>query len=432
MGKAQHGSQIIVIGAGPAGLMAAIRAASLGSAVLLLEKMPDPGRKLLITGSGRCNLTNAADLASFIGQFFGQGRFLYPAFSRFFRPELINLLAAQGVLVITEPSGKIFPASNKASDVLAALLKLASENGVRIQTKQAVKAIHCHNGRIIGVSTDHADYPATAVILAAGGKSWPKAGSAGDGFLLAQSLGHHLTPVRPGLVPFVVDEKWVHSLSGLACPSVRAVLLKNGRPAGQEQGELLWTHFGLSGPVILRLSRAKIPDEIPQANEGEKPIWEIQLDLLPGHSESAILACLNREIAAKPRQYLKNALDCEGLVPKALLLSLLPVCQIPPEQTCAQTSKRQLSKLAETIKKLILPIKGTRGYQESMVTAGGIKLGEVDPKTMASRLISGLYLAGEVLDLDGDTGGFNLQAAFSTGFLAGDFAARYCREASNP
>ena len=422
----QQENRVIVIGAGPAGLLAAISAASLGSPVLVLEKMSAPGRKLLLTGAGRCNLTNTADIREFLEHYFGQGRFLYPAFSCFFRPELLALLAEEGVPVIAEASGKVFPASGRASDILDALLRRARSFNVQIMVNQPVQNILSAHGQITSVQTAQAEYPARAVILTAGGKSWPAAGSAGDGCRLAAELGHRLIPVRPALVPLVVEKDWVRGLSGLSCPAVRAVLLKDGQPAGQASGELLWTHFGLSGPVILRLSRDMADDERSPA--GKKPVWQIQLDLRPDLKASELLASLAASNAGKPRHLLKNALDGAGILPRALLLSLMQVCQIPNGLPASQTGKQQLQTIARTIKQLTLPVTSTRGFRESMVTAGGVDLREIDPRTMASRLVEGLFLAGEVIDLDGDTGGYNLQAAFSTGFLAGQSAAEYCRK----
>jgi predicted Rossmann fold flavoprotein len=276
------------------------------------------------------------------------------------------------------------------------------------------------------VLTAQGKYDARAVILAAGGKSWPSAGSSGDGYHLAAELGHQLVPVRPALVPLVVEQEWVRGLSGLSCPAVRAVLLKDGKPVGQASGELLWTHFGLSGPVILRLSRDMASESGPP--DGLKPDWQIQLDLRPDLKAGDLLSSLTASIAGKPRHLLKNVLGGSGILPGALLLSLMQVCQIPAVLPASQASKQQLQRLAGTIKQLTLPVTGTRGFRESMVTAGGVDLREIDPRTMASRLVSGLFLAGEVIDLDGDTGGYNLQAAFSTGFLAGRSAAEYCRK----
>lgn len=420
----QQDNRVIVIGAGPAGLMAAISAASLGSSVLVLEKMPSPGRKLLLTGAGRCNLTNTADIREFLEHYFGQGRFLYPAFSQFFRPELLALLAEEGVPAVAEASGKIFPASDRAADVLNALLRRARSGKVQFMVSQPVQKILTEHGRVTGVLTARDEYAARAVILAAGGKSWPAAGSSGDGFRLAAEIGHHLVTVRPALVPLVVEQEWVRGLSGLSCPAVRAMLLKDGKPVGQASGELLWTHFGLSGPVILRLSR----DMTSQAGaeDGSEAGWQVQLDLRPDLKSGDLLATLAASIAGKPRHLLKNVLGGTGILPGALLLSLMQVCQIPADLPASQTSKQQLHRLAGIIKQLMLPVAGTRGFRESMVTAGGVDLREIDPRTMASRLAKGLFLAGEVIDLDGDTGGYNLQAAFSTGFLAGRSAAEYC------
>ena len=422
---------IIIIGAGAAGLIAAARAAELGMPVIVLEKQAAPGRKLLLSGAGRCNLTNSAALETFIGQYFGQGRFLYPAFRRFFRPELLDLLQKQQVPVKTEPSGKIFPASDQAADVLAALVRQASRYGVQFRFNEPATAILADRQQVTAVQTGKGHYPAAAVILTCGGQSWPQTGSSGDGFRFAESLGHHLTPPRPALVPLICPEPWIPDISGLSCPAVRIQLLDRGLPAGKADGDLLWTHFGLSGPAILRLSRNLIPETgEPKAEDNR---WQVELNLLPQIPDAQIREEISRLCRKNPRQLLRNALDGGPLLPPhALMAALARQAGLPDELAAGRISRAQIECLVAALRRLRLPITGTRGYREAMVTAGGIVLGEVDPRTLGSRIVRGLYLAGEVLDIDGDTGGFNLQAAFSTGFLAGESAARACRPVDTP
>lgn len=406
---------IVIIGAGAAGLTAAIRAGELGAPVLVLEKMMSAGHKILISGAGRCNLTNQAPLDQFIGQYFNHGRFLYPAFRRFFRPELIDLLQSGLVPVVTEPSGKVFPTSSRSADVVQALYSRAVSNGVIFRFQEPVQEIILEHDRAVAVRTSRGHFPAAAVILTAGGASWPTTGSSGDSYRLAEQIGHRVVPIRPALVPLLVPEPMIYSLSGLSCPNVELKLMNSGRVTGKAEGDLLFTHFGLSGPAILRLSRdfdAKKPTDS-----------KIEINLLPQFSQAELADHLEKNLRHSPRRHLTNVLGGE-LLPHALILALLAMTGTSGDLVAAQISRGRIEQIARVLQHLTLPVSGTRGFREAMVTAGGIDLRDIDPRTMASKRVAGFYAAGEALDLDGDTGGFNLQAAFSTGWLAGDSAAR--------
>lgn len=406
---------IVIIGAGAAGLTAAIRAGELGASVLVLEKMPTAGRKILISGAGRCNLTNQAPLDQFIGQYFNHGRFLYPAFRRFFRPELIDLLKSGLVPVVTEPSGKVFPASSRSADVVQALYSRAVAGGVIFRFQEPALEIILEHDRAVAVRSSRGHFPAAAVILAAGGASWPSTGSSGDSYRFAEQIGYLVVPIRPALVPLIAPEPMIRSLSGLSCPNVGLKLMNSGRMTGKAEGDLLFTHFGLSGPAVLRLSR--------DFDSKQPADSKVEINLLPQFSQAELTGHLEKNLRRSPRRRLANVLGGE-LLPHALVLALLAITDTPGDLIAAQISRGRIEQIARTLQHLTLPVSGTRGFREAMVTAGGIDLREVDPRTMASKLVTGFYAAGEALDLDGDTGGFNLQAAFSTGWLAGDSAAR--------
>lgn len=430
------GKHIVIIGGGPAGLSAAIAASGQGASVRLLEKQADPGRKLLLSGAGQCNLTNTADLDRFIEHYFGHGRFLYPAFGLFFRTELIELLADQHVPVVMARQGKIFPASGRADDVLQALLRQAAHQGVKIiRSCQALQPILDENhARITGIHTSKGKFDADAVILATGGRSYPKTGSTGDGYAFAEAAGHAIVPIRPALVPLTVQEAWVKSLSGISSNQVQVDLTCHGQAVGKDRGDLLFTHFGLSGPVILRLSRL-LPAWPPAAatdpdSEKSRPAhdadahsyltdqgWAVRLDFFPTLKPERLQQQIQAQLDLNSRQYLVHALN--GLLPARLMQALLASHDFDPARIAGQVGSKAAEQLAAWFKQTSLPISGSRGYAEAMATAGGVDLRQVDPATMQSRLKHGLYFAGEVLDLDGDTGGYNLQAAFSTGWLAG-------------
>jgi len=419
---------VIVAGGGPAGLMAAAEAALAGRQVILLEKMPEPGRKLLITGSGRCNVTNACEPALLTDHFFSGGRFLRGAFSRFSNRDMAALLQRGGIRLVEEPEGKLFPESGKASDILSFLHERALSAGVRIMPGHSVRSIEMDQGRVVAVMTDRQTFPAGAVILSTGGRSWPNTGSSGNGTRIAASLGHAIISERPGLVPLLVPDPVLHALQGLVLRDVGLKLLLGGKVAAKSRGDLLITHFGISGPVVLRLSRS-IPDPFP----GQPEAVSVEIDLAPDSSADVVDRSLLDLLAREPRKLLRNSLPtAEQIVcPAAFSAQLLRLAGLAGDLDGHSVTRRQRSQLLTTIKACRLPVSGTRGWREAIVTAGGVDLAEINPKTMASRLVPGLFFAGEVMDIDADTGGFNLQAAWSTGYLAGRSAALHCLSSDN-
>ena len=375
---------------------------------MLLEKNETPGRKLLITGAGRCNVTTADDKDQAISRFFGQGRFLYPAFSQFYRPELLELLAQHGAPCRVDHQGKFFPVSDRANDVLDALLRYARSNGVQIRTQVTVSGIALRPAGFL-IRTNRGDLKACAVILATGGQTYQATGSTGDGYQLAAQLGMPVTRIRPALVPLLIREPYIPALAGLSLPDVAVTLLQDGQKPVRDRGDLLLTHKGVSGPVILRLSRALF-------SQGQ-----LVINLQPSARPDELAATIQKNCAAHPRQQLKNCLD--SLIPHRLAEPLLLAAGLPADCQAAQVGRVLAERVAQALQNWTLQVSGQAGQHLAMVTAGGIDLKAVKPATLGAKQIPGLYFAGEVLDLDGDTGGYNLQAAFSTGWLAGESAA---------
>lgn len=405
--------RVIVIGGGAAGLLAAGRAAELGAAVILLERNKLVGRKLLITGKGRCNVTNVGDINKFIENFSGSGQFLYSSFSKFFNQEIEELLQAQGVPLKVERGGRVFPASDKAADVVAGLQKYAKKNGVEVRLNVKVAGLKVENGQVLGVETSEGFMTAGRVIVATGGKSYPATGSTGDGYSWAKEVGHSLVDIRPALVPLNIRETWVKEVQGLALKNVEVSLFKENKLLASEFGEMLFTHFGVSGPVILTLSR-----QVVSRYGGE---LSLRINLKPALAEETLDQRLQRDFEKYQRKQLKNALD--ELLPKNLIPIIIEQSGISPDKFVHQITKQERMKLVTTLRGLELSVSGTRSLDEAIVTAGGVSLKEINPRTMESKLVQGLYFAGEVLDIDGFTGGYNLQAAFSTGYTAGESAA---------
>ena len=407
---------LLVVGGGAAGLMAAGRAAAAGARVLVLEKMPRPGRKLALTGKGRCNLTNIAPVDDFLAHFPAGSRFLRQAFARFFSNDLLELLGKLGVATVTERGGRVFPVSNRALDVVDALVEHALAQGVQIRTRAAVRELNLDKGRVLGVRLqDGRTLAAPAVILAAGGASYPGTGSTGDGYGLAAAAGHSLVQIRPALVPLETHGKRAARLQGLSLKNVSAALWVEGKKQSQAFGEMLFTHFGLSGPIILTLSRMVVE----ALDQSLRPT--ISIDLKPALDHARLDARLQRDLASHGRMQAANLL--KGLLPAKLIPLCLEETGIPPTLPAHQVSSSMRKQLRMWLKDLPFPVTGHRGFGEAIVTAGGVDTREVDPRTMQSRIVSGLFFCGEVLDVDADTGGYNLQAAFSTGWLAGSSAA---------
>jgi predicted Rossmann fold flavoprotein len=405
---------VIVVGGGAAGMLAAGRAAQMGARVWLTDKNRLLGRKLRITGKGRCNVTNAGELDQFIEHYSGAGRFLYGAFHRFFNLELCRLLESYSVPLKTERGGRVFPASDRAADVAEALERFIITQGVQVLTSTEVSALSLSpEGEVNGVKAGSRFLPADAVILATGGLSYPATGCTGDGYRWAETLGHHVTDLLPALVPLEIREPWPAALSGLTLRNVEASLWDGARCLKRAFGEMLFAHFGVTGPIILLLSR----------DAAEKPAGTLtlKLDLKPALNEEVLDRRLLRDLGKYQRKQMKNALH--ELLPKALIPAVLGNSGIPEELFADQLTKTQRQGLIHTLKGLPMTVSGTRPMAEAIVTRGGVSLKEVNPRTMESKITPGLYFAGEVLDIDGRTGGYNLQAAFSTGWLAGESAA---------
>jgi len=411
--------RIIVIGEGAAGLMAAGQAAESGAETLLLGKMDRPGCKLRLTGNGRCNLTNTDPLPEFIRHFRPDGRFLRQALSQFFSDNLRAFFDRLGVPTVIEQNSFVFPASGKAADVVNALVRWVEEKGVTLKMMSPVEGLIAEQGRITGVragqknGTKHI-YCADAVILATGGASYPSTGSSGDGYRLAQAIGHTIVPIRPALVPLETSGDIAPKLQGLSLDNVKIAVLANEKKITQVCGEILFTHFGLSGPAVLSLS-GTVVDEL---SAGKK--ITIAIDLMPDVNESQLETLLVRKLAKNGKKHLFSLL--KTLLPARLCELCCELNGISPDKQAGQVTAAERRKLKIFLKNFCLDITGHRGFNEAMVTAGGVSTKEIDPRTMASRLVKGLYFAGEVLDIDGDTGGYNLQAAFSTAHLAANSA----------
>ncbi len=428
------GRQVIVVGGGAAGLMAAGQAAELGAETLLLEKMDRPGRKLRITGKGRCNLTNVASLSEFIAHFGPNGRFLRQAFSRFFTSELVAFFEELGVRTVTERGGRVFPASGQAQDVVDALVRWVGERGVTLRTRSPVERLLVEGGRVVGVQVSRnqvfsqepgvrsarrvhcADVRADGVIIATGGASYPGTGSTGDGYRLAESVGHAIVPIRPALVPLETAGDVAPRLQGLSLRNVTVRVWVNGKKQAELFGEMLFTHFGLSGPVILSLSR-QVVDAL---RLGQRVT--VSIDLKPALDERKLDTRLLRDLDAHGKQQFRTLL--KGLLPRKLIPVCIDLTSISPDKAGHQITSQERKRLRVWLKDFRLEVTGHRPFTEAIITAGGVDTREINPRTMASRLVDDLYFAGEVLDVDADTGGYNLQAAFSTGWVAGRSAAR--------
>lgn len=488
MNNRNSGPAVGVIGGGPAGLMAAGTAALAGASVVLFEKNASCGKKLLLSGAGKCNIANNAPLEEFLEQFPENGKFLYPVFKGFFTGELEEFFNQHHVFFHLEENGKYFPDTNKASSVLDALMSFCTENHVDLHLEEPVLDVSESGspdndapagtrkaGFLDGISGDNrlvprweirtvtGTYFVDSVIIATGGLSYPRTGSSGDGYRIAANLSHSIVPTRPGLVPVEVAEPWCSRLSGIGLKDIAVTLWENGavhsaRRITAMSGDLLFTHFGLSGPVILFLSRwirefpsgtgihgidphsgvsgSGNPDNLVYSivspdtdscpgSDSAKPDghYFLTADLISSLSQVAAGSALLRAFADSPNKQLKTVLSqCFG-IPHAVASVIVESCDMNEEAFCRDVTKERRKKLLDRLKAFHFTIVKTRGYNEAMVTAGGIETKEIHPRTMESTLHPGLYFAGEIIDIDGFTGGFNLQAAFSTGHLAGRSAA---------
>lgn len=408
-------TKVAIIGGGAAGLLAGIAAAQNGAQVTIFEKMRLPGKKIMITGKGRCNITNACEIPEFIKNIPGNGRFLNSALHRFTNDDIVLLLESHGLQTKVERGGRIFPVSDKAKDVVDTLVKIFTEAGGKLQLDTKVIEILAKDGQVTGVKTISGVYPADAVILAAGGASYPGTGSDGGGAKLAAKLGHKIVPLRPSLVPLESDYPYVDDLQGLSLRNVQGTLTADGEKIGSEFGEMLFTHFGVSGPIILSLSNlaAKALDEGKEV--------ELHIDLKPALSEEKLDARIQRDFTQYSKKQLSNGM--KDLLPQRLIPVVCDMAYLDEEKFINQISREERHRLLAALKNFCVPITSTRPLAEAIVTAGGVSVKEINPKTMESKLIRGLHFAGEVMDVDGYTGGYNLQAAFSSGHAAGMAAA---------
>lgn len=410
------GNDVIVVGAGAAGMMAAIFAAENGAKVTILEKMQRVGKKLLITGKGRCNITNIAEIKDLIKNMHGNGSFLYSSFNNFSNNDVIDFFENLGVKTKIERGGRVFPESDKAIDVVDALLRKMDSLDITVLKDVAVKKIKQENNKVIGVVDKNGEfYSADKVIITTGGSSYPATGSSGDGYVMAEQIGHNIIPIKPSLVPLETEEDWVKIAQGLSLKNVKVSIIVDNKIVADDFGEMLFTHYGVSGPIILSLS--KIVAESLNNNK----LVELSINLKPALSVEKLNNRVQRDFEKFSKKQIKNSLN--ELLPNKLIDIIIDLAYINPDKMINQITKEERLRLIEQITDLRLTITKTRPVAEAIVTAGGVNVKEINPKTMESKIIDGLYFAGEVVDVDGYTGGYNLQAAFSMGYLAGKAAA---------
>jgi len=417
--------KVLIIGGGPAGMLAAISAASYGDNVTILEKMKKCGKKLLITGKGRCNITSSLDMSEFIKNVPGNGRFLYSAFSNFTNTDIINILKKHNVEVKQERGNRIFPKTDKSLSVLNALLEELDNLNVNIKTNTEVIQILTDNNKVIGVlckdtiSNNEYKIMADKVILATGGKSYQATGSTGDGYKIAKELGHNITKIKPSLVPLVCKEiDLCSSLQGLSLKNVgiKFINTDNKKVIYEDFGEMLFTHFGISGPTILSASahllRVKGIEQLLKENK-----IKLSIDLKPALPEEKLNERILKDFEEFKNKQFKNSL--ENLLPKKMIEPIIKLSGINPDKKVNEINKKERQKLVELLKDFTVTIKDFRDINEAIITAGGVDTKEINSSTMESKIVKGLYFAGEIIDVDAYTGGFNLQIAYSTGYTAG-------------
>ncbi len=404
-------SKVIIIGGGAAGMMAAVTAAENGHAVHVYEKNEKLGKKLFITGKGRCNLTNACDMEELFDAVCTNGKFLYSAFYGFTNQDAIRFFEKSGLKIKVERGNRVFPASDRSSDVIAVLQRRMKSLGVNVHLNMAVKEVLAEDGCVKGILTEAGDEAdADAVIIATGGLSYQTTGSTGDGYRFAEALGHQVTELSPALVPLNVKEDVVKGLQGLSLRNVRAGIYDGKKRLYEDFGEMMFTHFGVTGPLILTAS-SRIQKQI------RKKELRLAIDLKPALSEEQLDRRILRDFEEAKNKQFKNAVN--GLFPAKLVPVMIEKSGILPEKKVNEISKEERHHFLRLIKNFELTVTGLRDYNEAIVTKGGVHVKEVNPATMESRRVSGVYFAGEVLDLDAVTGGFNLQIAWSTAYAAG-------------
>lgn len=412
--------KVIIIGGGPAGMLAAISAAKENNEVILLEKNSSLGRKLLVTGKGRCNITSSIEIDEFIKNIPGNGRFLYSAFQNYTNQDIIELIESNGIKVKEERGNRIFPVTDRAEDVLNCLIKeMKKYKNIEIKTGKKVETIITENGEVFGVKLESGEKIfGSKVILATGGKSYPVTGSDGDGYKMAKSLGHTIEKIRGSLVPLTGDQRLCQSMQGLSLRNVKITIkdIEKNKKIYDDFGELLFTHFGVSGPTILsssaHLLRYKDIDRLFKESK-----VKLYIDLKPALSNEELDLRIRRDFEEIKNKEFKNSL--EKLLPKKMIPAILDLSGIDINKKVNSITKEERQKLVELLKNFEINIDGFRPVEEAIVTAGGISIKEINPKTMESKLVKGLYFAGEIIDVDAYTGGFNLQIAYSTGYTAG-------------
>jgi predicted Rossmann fold flavoprotein len=410
-------NDVVIIGGGPAGIMAAIFAVRAGAKVLVLERMREPLRKLKITGKGRCNITNTADLRTSLAEIGPRPNFLKPSFHRFFNDKTIAFFEEIGVKTVVERGGRVFPESNSAIEVANKLRSNAESCGVEIRCDSRIRGFLLEAGHVIGVHlASRETVTGKTFVLATGGASYPATGSSGDGYSLAKDLGHSITPIRPALVALETEGESAGRLQGLSLINVQANVWIEGRKAGEEFGEMLFTHFGLSGPIILTLSRRFGADL-----QAKKDVI-VSIDLKPALDDGKLDQRLQRDLNEHGKTKLANLF--KEWLPAKLIPEFIQFLNLDGQKLANQVSTEERKRIRLLMKDFRFRATGLRPFEEAIITAGGISLDQVDSKTLASRLHPNLFFAGEVLDLDANTGGFNLQIAFSTGVLAGEHAAK--------
>lgn len=411
--------KVIVIGGGPAGMMSAITAAENGNEVMIIEKMPSFGRKLLITGKGRCNITSSLYMSEFIKNTPGNGKFLYSAFQNYTNTDIIEFLKRQGLEVKEERGNRIFPVTDKSIDVLNCFIKRIEELNIEYKLNTTVEKILVQNGEVTAVRTNNEMIKASKVILATGGKSYPLTGSTGDGYRMSKAIGHTIIPIKPSLVPLEVYEKdECKKMQGLSLRNVGIKIMDNDRKklVYEDFGEMIFTHFGISGPTILSGSAhlAKYKDiEYLLKNRN----ITISIDLKPALTEEQLDDRILRDFKEFKNKQFKHSLD--KLLPQKMIPMIIELSKIDGEKRVNEITKEERKKIVELLKNFTITIKGFRPVEEAIITCGGISTKEINPKTMESKIVKGLYFAGEIIDVDSYTGGFNLQIAYSTGYTAG-------------
>jgi len=396
---------VIIIGGGPAGLFCAIHCAVGGQKVLVLEKKASCGRKLLITGSGQCNLTHEGEISEFLSHYGGNGRFLRPALMNFTNADLVDFFTARGVLFETDKNGKIFPSTKKAGDILSVLLRECEEKGVEIRCGEPVFSAGKKDDIFI-VETNSGQYQAESLVVSTGGASYPQTGSSGDGYRIADGLGQPVTGIAPALTPVYIRDYRFGDLSGISFENARLSLFRENKKIADHTGDLLLTHKGLSGPGILDFSRSIVPCD------------QLKVSFITAMNPEEFRKDFTQKADSGGTKLVKTIL-LDYSLPERFVKRILELSESPPDLTCSHLPKKGRNLLVKNLTEYSFEVRRLGGFDEAMVTRGGVTLDGVNPKTMESKTVPGLYFIGEVLDVDGDTGGYNLQAAFSTGFLAG-------------